>query len=243
VGEEELVALAAHFAGKSQWVEAAKSRWAVFFVSSSQSVAMMDEVMELLEKCGPTRLSGALQLGVRGGHRSGLESLNSARTHRFEPNPGAFFITSSIYLKMPMLIGSIPPPWAGGKKVHGDSVLKAQRPGSVAQSSDTADTERMQQCWCSQGDTNNAERALEYSALNFEGIVHANKATVSVRRILHGRSVYHEKERGAVPSCYPGTDEHWGADCSRMMEVFSLYKFERHFQIARSTAFRFHAVR
>jgi hypothetical protein len=33
VGEEELVALSAHFAGKSQWVK----RWAVDFMSSSPS--------------------------------------------------------------------------------------------------------------------------------------------------------------------------------------------------------------
>jgi hypothetical protein len=54
VGEEELVVLAAHFAGKSQWMEAAKSRWAAYIVCRRPSVAMMDEVMELLEKCGPT---------------------------------------------------------------------------------------------------------------------------------------------------------------------------------------------
>jgi hypothetical protein len=62
VGEEELEALVAYFMNKSRWFEAAKSRWAVYFVSSSQLVAMLDEVVELLEKCGPTRTSGALQL-------------------------------------------------------------------------------------------------------------------------------------------------------------------------------------
>jgi hypothetical protein len=34
------------------------------------------------------------------------------------------------------------------------------------------------------------------------------------------------------------TDEHWGADCSKMMEAISVYDFDRHFQIARSTCFR-----
>jgi hypothetical protein len=65
VGEEELVTLAAHFAGKSQRVEAAKSLWAVFFVSSSQTVAMMDEVMELLEKCGPNEDERGTAAGTR----------------------------------------------------------------------------------------------------------------------------------------------------------------------------------
>jgi hypothetical protein len=62
VGEEALEALVAHFTGRSQWEEAAKAQWAIYFVSSSPSLAMMDEVVELLEKCGPTRTSGALQL-------------------------------------------------------------------------------------------------------------------------------------------------------------------------------------
>jgi hypothetical protein len=33
------------------------------------------------------------------------------------------------------------------------------------------------------------------------------------------------------------TDEHWGVDCSRIMEAISVYDFNRHFQIARATAF------
>jgi hypothetical protein len=34
------------------------------------------------------------------------------------------------------------------------------------------------------------------------------------------------------------TDEHWGVDCSILMEAMSFYKFDRHFQIARTTGFR-----
>jgi hypothetical protein len=34
------------------------------------------------------------------------------------------------------------------------------------------------------------------------------------------------------------TDEQWGADCSKMMDAVSIHDFDRHFQIARSTAFR-----
>jgi hypothetical protein len=86
VGEEELEALVANFTDRSQWVEAAKAKWAVYFVSSGQTVAVMDEVMELLEKCGPTRTSGALQLeidvigSVKYSHRSKYASGNEART-------------------------------------------------------------------------------------------------------------------------------------------------------------------
>jgi hypothetical protein len=35
------------------------------------------------------------------------------------------------------------------------------------------------------------------------------------------------------------TDEHWGADNSKLMKAISVYNFDRHFQIARTTAFRF----
>jgi hypothetical protein len=35
------------------------------------------------------------------------------------------------------------------------------------------------------------------------------------------------------------TDEHWGADCSKLMKAISVYDFDRQFQIARSTAFKF----
>jgi hypothetical protein len=34
------------------------------------------------------------------------------------------------------------------------------------------------------------------------------------------------------------TDEHWGADCSKMMEAILVHTFDRHFQIARTTGFR-----
>jgi hypothetical protein len=34
------------------------------------------------------------------------------------------------------------------------------------------------------------------------------------------------------------TDEHWGADCSKMMEAILVHTFDRHFQIVRTTIFR-----
>jgi hypothetical protein len=62
VGEEAMEAMVAHFTDRNQLVEAAKARHGVYFVSSSPSLAMMDEVIKLLEKCGPVRTSDALQL-------------------------------------------------------------------------------------------------------------------------------------------------------------------------------------
>jgi hypothetical protein len=34
------------------------------------------------------------------------------------------------------------------------------------------------------------------------------------------------------------TDEHWGIDCSKLLEAISVHVFDRHFQISRTTAFR-----
>jgi hypothetical protein len=54
-------------------------------------------------------------------------------------------------------------------------------------------------------------------------------------------SVVHTTEE-SVALFQAATDEHWGADCSRVMEAISFYKFDRHFQIARGTAFRGDAI-
>jgi hypothetical protein len=38
------------------------------------------------------------------------------------------------------------------------------------------------------------------------------------------------------------TDEHWGADCLKLTNAISIHNFNRHFQIARSTAFKMHII-
>jgi hypothetical protein len=35
------------------------------------------------------------------------------------------------------------------------------------------------------------------------------------------------------------TDEHWGADCSKLMKAVSIYDFDRHFQLARTVSLRY----
>jgi hypothetical protein len=54
-------------------------------------------------------------------------------------------------------------------------------------------------------------------------------------------SVVHVTEESAA-LFQAATDEHWGTDCSRIMEAISFYKFDRHFQIARTTTFRFDMI-
>jgi hypothetical protein len=141
VGEEALQLLVAHFTDRSQWVEAAKARWAVYFVSSNQSVAMMDEVMELLEKCGPTRTSGALQLefdvissfnyntqpkyatGSAARTQLGVKIAELGQNPLVRTNPWNLAL-GGLYPKMAMMVGLAPLAWEGGKRVDGDSVFK-----------------------------------------------------------------------------------------------------------------------
>jgi hypothetical protein len=141
VGEEALKALVAHFTDRSQQLEAAKAQWAIYFVSSSPSLAMMDEVMELLEKCGPVRTSGALQLelDVIGSFSYSLQpkfSTGSAARARLgariaelgqnplvRTNPWKLVIGGS-YPRTAVMLGVVPFPWEGGKRVTGDTVFK-----------------------------------------------------------------------------------------------------------------------
>jgi hypothetical protein len=138
-GEEELGALVAHFSGRSQWVEAAKVRWAVYYVSSSQTVMMMDEVMALLEKCGPTRTSRGLQLELdvissyryQGRYVSGSAERTQigARIAELTQNPSLRtnpwnLVLGGIFPKVVVLFGATPKAWEDGKRPDGDSVLK-----------------------------------------------------------------------------------------------------------------------
>jgi hypothetical protein len=141
VGEEALEVLAAHFTEKSQWVEAAKAQWAVYFVSSSPSLAMMDEVIELLEKCGPKRTSGALQLefDVIGSFpysiqakfttRSAARAELGARIAELGQNPLVRtnpwnLAIGSLYPKVAVLTGHIPMAYEGGERADNDTVFK-----------------------------------------------------------------------------------------------------------------------
>jgi hypothetical protein len=141
VGEEALEALVAHFTDMSQLVEAAKARWAVYFVSSSKSLAMMDEAMELLEKCGPTRTGGALQLELdiigsfpynqqpKFPAGSAERTQLSARIAELGQNPLLRtdpwnLALAGFYPKSAVMIGAVLHQWEGGKRVDGDSVFK-----------------------------------------------------------------------------------------------------------------------
>jgi hypothetical protein len=139
VGEEELEALAAHFAGRSQWVEAAKARWAVYYVSSSQAVAIMDDVVELLEKYGTTKTNRGLQLEFdiissykyQSRFRSGTAERVEigARLAVLSQNPSLrtdpwSLVVFNILPKLMFLVGLSTRAWEDEKKADGDSVLK-----------------------------------------------------------------------------------------------------------------------
>jgi hypothetical protein len=120
-------------------VEAAKARWAVYYVSSSQAAAMLDEVMELLEKCGTTKTNRALQLELdtissfkyQARYLSGTAKRVEigARLAVLSQNPSLrtdpwSLILGSIFPKLAFLVGASPKAWEDEKKADGDSVLK-----------------------------------------------------------------------------------------------------------------------
>jgi hypothetical protein len=231
VGEEELRVLAAHFIDRSQWVEAAKAKYAVYLVSSSQTVAMMDEVVELLEKCGPMRTIGALQLeldltssskymfkytsGSAERAQLGARVAELSQNPSLRTNPWSLAV-GNIYPKVVFLCGVIPMAWESGKRVDGDSVLKGMS------------------LWYNQA------TPLMQSAC--DSAVGARKEWFTISKlactpmISPGATAYVSNDTVALFQA--ATDEQWGADCSKMMEAISIYKFDRHFQIARSTTSR-----
>jgi hypothetical protein len=224
VGEEALEALVAHFTGRSQWLEAAKARWAVYFVCSSPSLEMMDEVMELLEKCGPTRTSGALQLELdvigsfRYNHQlkyttgSAARAELGARIAELGKNPLVrtspwTLAIGGVYPKAAVLLGAPHIAWEGGKRVDGDSVLKGvslwcnQAVPLLQSACDTAVGARKVMWILS--DLDLATHAiLTRCMLRSEGMVYVTQAYMHARNLLCGPMFCNGGERGAVSSCY-----------------------------------------
>jgi hypothetical protein len=254
VGEEELESLVDHFVERSQWVEAAKARWAVYYVSSSQAVALLIEVVELLEKCGPTRTNRGLQLELdviciytyQGRYRPGSAEKSQilARITELTQNPSLrtnpWGIFWGCHSKLTFFVGATPKAWEDGKRPDGDSVLKGMH------------------LWCSQ-----ATPLMQSVCGNAVG---ARKVMLSMLTILCAHliltcrvfcslkdfftiaklvctaimvfpAVAHATEESAT-LFQSATDEHWGADSSKMMEAVSVHAFDRHFQIARTSTFR-----
>jgi hypothetical protein len=253
VGEEALESLVAHFTGRSQWVEAAKARWAIYCISSSQSLAMMDDVMELLEKCGPTKTNSALQLefDIIGSfpytHQPKFTTGSAARAElgaRIEElgqnplvrtDPWKLFL-GGVYSKATVMCGIIPTVlWEGGGRVDGDSVFKGvslwynQGTPLMQIACDKAVGARkvILVLSCVFNSTHDTDTPLQEcfkllqilcTPTNFLTCAFANKKCAALFQAA--------------------TDEHWGADCSKLTKAISIHNFNRHFQIARSTAFK-----
>jgi hypothetical protein len=186
---------------------------------------MMDEVMELLEKCGATRTSGALQLeldvigslkyqikykaGSAGRAQVGARIAELGQNPSVRTNPWSL-VVGSLYPKLLMLIGAIPQAWAGGKKVDGDSVLKGMRlwhnqamplmqsacDNAVGARKVILIAQIIIQC------AHLCRCETDSNALIVEGIFHVYQASGFVRLSVYVHSAYHGGERRAVPSRY-----------------------------------------
>jgi hypothetical protein len=204
-------------------VEAAKARWAVYFVSSSPSLEMMNEVMELLEKCGPTRTSGALQLELdvigsfQYNHQPKYTTGSAARAELgtriaelgqnplVRTNPWSL-VVGTFYPKMAVMAGLVPFPWEGGKRVDSDSIFKGvsmwynQATPLMQSACDTAVGARkvMLMLSCAFCNTRNTDTL---HALCSEGVFHVHQAYVHAHNVS-GLSVCYGGERVAVPSRY-----------------------------------------
>jgi hypothetical protein len=223
VGEEALEALAAHFADRSQSVEAAKAKWAVYFVSSSQTVEMMEEVVELLEKCGSTRTSGALQLefdvissfryqtrpkcrtGSDARAQLGARIAEISANPSVRTNPWALLLGCGVYPKTAVLNGMVVSSWEGGKRADGDSVFKGmslwynQAMPLMQSACDTSVGARKVTLLlpCMFRDT---QAILTRHMFSSEGVVHINQVFVHDR--LQSPLICHRGDRGTVPCRY-----------------------------------------
>jgi hypothetical protein len=233
VGEEALEALVAHFTGRSQWVEAAKARWAVYFVSSSPSVAMMNKVIELLDECGPTRTSGALQLeldvigsleystqakyatGSAARTQHGARMAELGRNPLVRSSPWTILI-GDIYPKIAVMNGLVPYAWEGGKRATGDSVFKG-----------------LTLLWIKQG--------LPMVQSACDAAVGARKEWFTLYKLTATPTGFWGclcvTEESSV-LFQAATDTHWGADSSKLMKAVSIHNFDRHFQVVRNAAFK-----
>jgi hypothetical protein len=256
LGEEALELLVAHFTHRSQWVEAAKAQWAVYFVSSSPSLAMMDAVMDLLEKCGPTRMSGALQLEfdvissytyniqLKYTTGSAARAQLGARITELGQNPLVrtsqwALAIGGVYPKLAVMTGIVPS-WEGGKRVGGDSVFKGmslwynQATPLMQSACDTAVGARkvmliLSCVFCNTRDTDTLHVFSVKEWLTLVKILATPSAFMAIS--------FAGEESAALFQA--ATDEHWGADCSKLMKGIWIHDFDRHFQITRGTAFRY----
>jgi hypothetical protein len=223
VGEEELGALVAHFVGKSQWVEAAKAKYAVYYVSSSQAVEMMDEVVELLEKCGPTRTNRALQLEsdvisnvtYQGRYRAGTAERTqiSSRVAELSQNSSLRInpwnlVAGGIFPKLVFLVGCTPKAWEDGKKVNGDSLLKAmnlwysQATPLMQSACDNAVGARKVPMIIRNTRMSYTHTNTLCCGLFFEGILHVTQALVNTFRTLFTHRACHGGGRRALSNRY-----------------------------------------
>jgi hypothetical protein len=132
-GEAGLETLVARYIDRCEWFEAAKTKWTVVFVTNRAPMEVLEEAMQLLEKCGSTRTNQALQLelDVIGNCAYNLgnpkypsgspeRAILAARITELSRTPSLrsdpwSIVYSSIYQQVFMLLGAHPRAWNDGK--------------------------------------------------------------------------------------------------------------------------------
>jgi hypothetical protein len=132
-GEEGLGILSTHYADRCEWFEAAKTKWTVVFVTNRAPMEVLEEAMQLLEKCGSTRTNQALQLelDVKGNFAYNIgnpkypsgspeRAILAARITELSRTPSLrsdpwSIVYSAIFSQALMLLGMHPRAWNDGK--------------------------------------------------------------------------------------------------------------------------------
>eukprot|EP00935_MAST-01C_sp_MAST-1C-sp1_P001606 g1606.t1 len=131
VGAEQLKALTTHYLEKEEWLEAATAKWAEHQVSatsrSGKEHALMEEALELLDKCGAAKTKRALQLQLdilatnyawlNEGDQEKQQAI-TARVTELNQNPSLrtddWNIVCSRFGEFSDLLGLTPSPWTDG---------------------------------------------------------------------------------------------------------------------------------
>jgi hypothetical protein len=234
VGEEQLEKLVVHKTTGQRWLEAAKIKMAVSFLTKGPLLVIFDQALELLEKCGTARTTAALQLELdivgNAAYLIGNPKILSgspekvrvmARVAELSQNTSLRvdpwkLMYGTIFPKCIVLLGAHPLGWPAGK-VNFDSVFRGMS------------------LWVT--------KAVPLMQMSCDKAVGARKEWFTLRKLLYTpgatfNAVLHNTEE-SVSLFQSATDNQWGSNCSSIMKAISMYKFTRHFQIARSTGARF----
>jgi hypothetical protein len=238
VGSERLHELAAHCAGRSQWLEAAKAKWGAHLAAKTPSLATLEELLALIRKYEPDETNAdhtVLQLELDAtcsiglfGHcaaseldttRVGGRIVELSKNSSLQADHWGV-VMCSIYPQIELLLGCTIRAWEGGREVVDDAIFDGMS------------------LWYKQ-----ATPLMLKAAADEDGKqVTAKHEHLKLLQLLFTPGAYfhpivHTTDQ-SVALFQTATNKHWGKDCAALMAAIAVYQFGRHFQIARTIGSR-----